>query len=119
MPQEPAVIYDEDSGWYGHFPARLDDNDRALPSYIYNRCTVSGQYRLLCTMRDIWMYGVIRRTCNMKSKRKKQLFSIGRYLTTMVPGSSALNFQAGQAIFCQGDAADAVYYIRRGTVKLT
>ena len=37
----------------------------------------------------------------------------------MVPGSSALNFQAGQAIFCQRDAEDAVYYIRRGTVKLT
>ena len=36
-----------------------------------------------------------------------------------MPGSSALDFQAGQAIFCQGDAADAVYYIRRGTVKLT
>jgi CRP/FNR family transcriptional regulator, cyclic AMP receptor protein len=55
----------------------------------------------------------------MKAKRKKQLFSISRYLTSMVPGSSALNFHAGQAIFCQGDAADAVYYIRRGTVKLT
>src|ERR1700752_2204074 len=23
MPQEPAVIYDQDSGWYGHVPARL------------------------------------------------------------------------------------------------
>src|ERR1700732_1673291 len=55
----------------------------------------------------------------MKSKRKKQLFSISRYLTTIVPGSSALNFQEGQAIFCRGDAENALYYIRRGTVKLT
>ena len=55
----------------------------------------------------------------MKSKRKKQLFSISRYLTTMVPGSSALNFKEGQAIFCRGDAENALYYIRRGTVKLT
>ena len=55
----------------------------------------------------------------MKSKRKKQLFSISRYLTSTVPGSSALHVRRGQAIFCQGDAADAVYYIRRGTVKLT
>jgi CRP/FNR family transcriptional regulator, cyclic AMP receptor protein len=70
-------------------------------------------------MRDIWMYGVIHRICNMKAKRKKQLFSISRYLTTMVPGSSALKFQAGQAIFCRGDAEDTLYYIRRGTVKLT
>ena len=55
----------------------------------------------------------------MKSKRKKQPFSISRCLATTGPGRAALNFQAGQAIFCQGDAADAVYYIRRGTVKLT
>ena len=55
----------------------------------------------------------------MKSKRKKQLLSLSRYLTTLVPGSSARHFQAGQAIFCRGDAADAVYYIRRGTVKVT
>jgi hypothetical protein len=46
-------------------------------------------------MRDIWMDGVIHRICNMKAKRKKQLFSINRYLTTMVPGSSALKFQGG------------------------
>ena len=55
----------------------------------------------------------------MKSKRKKQVLSLSRYLTNLVPGSSAIHLQAGQAIFCQGDAADAVYYIRRGTVKLT
>lgn len=55
----------------------------------------------------------------MKSKRKKQPFSIGRYLTAKVPGSSTLDFRAGQAIFRQGGAADAVYYIRRGRVKLT
>jgi CRP/FNR family transcriptional regulator, cyclic AMP receptor protein len=55
----------------------------------------------------------------MKSKRKKQPFNISRYLIKIVPGSSALNFQAGQAIFYQRDTEDAVYYIRRGTVKLT
>ena len=55
----------------------------------------------------------------MKSKRKKRLFSISRYLATTEPGRSALDFQAGQAIFCQGGAEDAVYYIQRGTVKLT
>jgi len=55
----------------------------------------------------------------MKSKRKKQLLSLSRYLTTLVPGTSALHVQAGQAIFYQGSSADAVYYIRRGAVKLT
>ena len=70
-------------------------------------------------MRDIWMYGVIHCICYMKPKSERRLFSISRYLTTMVPDSSALNFKEGQAIFCQGEAAKAVYYIRRGTVKLT
>jgi CRP/FNR family cyclic AMP-dependent transcriptional regulator len=55
----------------------------------------------------------------MKAKRKKRLFSISRYLATTGPGRSALDFQPGQAIFCKGGAEDAVYYIRRGTVKLT
>jgi signal-transduction protein with cAMP-binding, CBS, and nucleotidyltransferase domain len=59
------------------------------------------------------------RLTEYEGKRKKQPFSISKYLATTGPGSSALNFQAGQAIFCQGDAADALYYIRRGTVKLT
>jgi CRP/FNR family cyclic AMP-dependent transcriptional regulator len=65
------------------------------------------------------MYGVIHRISNMKAKRKKQRFSISRYLTTMVPGSLAVNFQEGEAIFYQRDTEDAVYYIRRGEVKLT
>jgi CRP/FNR family cyclic AMP-dependent transcriptional regulator len=55
----------------------------------------------------------------MKPKREKHLFSMSGYLTAKVPGSSTLDFHAGQAIFCQGGAAEAVYYIRRGTVKLT
>ena len=68
-------------------------------------------------MRYIWMYGVIHRIRHMKSKRKKQPLGLGKHLTNLVPGSSAIRLQAGQAIFCQGDAADAVYYIRRGTVS--
>jgi CRP/FNR family cyclic AMP-dependent transcriptional regulator len=52
-------------------------------------------------------------------KRKKQRFSISRYLTTMVPGSLAVLFQAGDAIFYQRDTEDALYYMRRGEVRLT
>lgn len=65
------------------------------------------------------MYGVMHSIRNVKAKRKKQLLSLSRCLTNLAPGSSAILLQAGQAIFCQGDAADALYYIRRGTVKLT
>jgi CRP/FNR family transcriptional regulator, cyclic AMP receptor protein len=71
-------------------------------------------------MRDITSNdGVHNRILTEQSKRKKQLLSLSRYLTTLVPGSSALHFQAGQAIFYQGGSAEAVYYIRRGAVKLT
>jgi CRP/FNR family cyclic AMP-dependent transcriptional regulator len=55
----------------------------------------------------------------VNSKRKNQLLGLSKFLTTLVPGSSALHFQAGQAIFYQGSSADAVYYLRRGAVKLT
>ncbi|MGO8788049.1 MAG: Crp/Fnr family transcriptional regulator [Terriglobia bacterium] len=34
-------------------------------------------------------------------------------------GRSVLSFQRRQAIFSQGDAADAVFYLQRGAVKLT
>ena len=63
------------------------------------------------------MYGVIHRVRDMK--RKKQRFSISRYLATMVPGSLAVSFQEGEAIFYQRDTEDALYYIRRGEVRLT
>lgn len=71
-------------------------------------------------MRDIASNEVVHnRILSAQSKRKKQLLSLSRYLTTLVPGSSALHFQAGQAIFYQGGSAEAVYYLRRGAVKLT
>lgn len=58
-------------------------------------------------------------TFNMKSKRKQQPLSVNRFLITVVPGSSVLNVRRGKTIFRQGGTAKAVYYMRRGTVKLT
>jgi CRP/FNR family cyclic AMP-dependent transcriptional regulator len=51
--------------------------------------------------------------------RKKQPFNLGNYLATSGPGTAVVDFEKGQVAFGQGDAAEAVYYIQRGTIKLT
>jgi CRP/FNR family transcriptional regulator, cyclic AMP receptor protein len=55
----------------------------------------------------------------MKSILKKHLFSVSRYLAAEGLVRAARDFRTGQEIFRQGGAADALYYIRRGTVKFT
>jgi CRP-like cAMP-binding protein len=40
-------------------------------------------------------------------------------LTRIVAGKSLREYETGSAIFSQGDAADAVYYVQTGQVKLT
>lgn len=42
-----------------------------------------------------------------------------RVLTDPSSGTTSRNYQADEFIFLQGDAADAVFYIQRGKVKLT
>jgi CRP/FNR family cyclic AMP-dependent transcriptional regulator len=41
------------------------------------------------------------------------------FLATEGPGRSIIRLTAGQAFFCQGDSADAVFYLQKGRVKLT
>ena len=41
------------------------------------------------------------------------------FLTKLASGRTRLEYQAGASIFSQGDAADAVFYIESGKVKLT
>lgn len=41
------------------------------------------------------------------------------FLATIGKGRKALSVAAGQTIFAQGDAADAVFYLQKGKVKLT
>jgi len=40
-------------------------------------------------------------------------------LTKLSDGKSSQEYQADESVFSQGDAADAVFYIQSGTVKLT
>jgi CRP/FNR family transcriptional regulator, cyclic AMP receptor protein len=53
----------------------------------------------------------------MKKTRKKT-FNLGDYLSSAAPGKTVIDFKEGEVVFSQGESADAVYYIRRGAVKL-
>ena len=50
---------------------------------------------------------------------KKRAFDPHAFLATIGEGRKSVFFQRKQEIFAQGDAADAVFYIQTGKVKLT
>ena len=49
----------------------------------------------------------------------KGAFDPGKFLATVGEGREVLSFAKTQRIFMQGDAADAIFYIQEGKVKLT
>jgi CRP/FNR family transcriptional regulator, cyclic AMP receptor protein len=51
--------------------------------------------------------------------KKKHAFDPKRFLATIGEGRKVVAFRRKQAIFTQGDAADAVFYIQEGKVRLT
>jgi CRP/FNR family transcriptional regulator, cyclic AMP receptor protein len=51
--------------------------------------------------------------------KKKRDFDPHSFLATIGEGRRALNVPKRQAIFAQGDTADAVFYIQEGRVRLT
>jgi CRP/FNR family cyclic AMP-dependent transcriptional regulator len=55
----------------------------------------------------------------MKRTRKLSSFDLGSYLGSSGPDRAILEFPKGKSIFSQDNPAEAVYYIRQGTVKLT
>ena len=54
-----------------------------------------------------------------KSVKKKPGFDPKKFLATIGEGRKVVAFPKKQAIFAQGDAADAVFYIQQGKVRLT
>jgi len=46
-------------------------------------------------------------------------FDSAMFLSEVFAGKTIVECVAGEALFLQGDPADAVYYIQRGTVKMT
>lgn len=53
------------------------------------------------------------------STKKKREFDPKKFLATIGDGRKAEAFSRKQVIFTQGDAADALFYIQEGKVKLT
>jgi len=51
--------------------------------------------------------------------KKRRDFNPHEFLATIGEGRKSVLFQRKQGIFAQGDAADAVFYIQTGKVKLT
>jgi CRP/FNR family cyclic AMP-dependent transcriptional regulator len=54
-----------------------------------------------------------------KSAKKERDFDPEEFLATIGAGRKAVAFLKKQTIFTQGDAADAVFYIQQGKVRLT
>ena len=54
-----------------------------------------------------------------KSEKKGRAFDPQKFLATLGTGRKPVSFRKKQAIFAQGDAADAVFYIQDGKVRLT
>ena len=55
----------------------------------------------------------------MARKAKNAAFDPRMFLATVNHGRSVSEYRAGQVIFTQGDAADSVFYIVRGKIKIT
>src|ERR1700752_3151517 len=55
----------------------------------------------------------------MKKPKKKKLFDPQTFLALVGTGKTILNFTRGRIIFTQGDAANNVFYIQSGKVKMT
>lgn len=51
--------------------------------------------------------------------RKIRSFDPQSFLTSVGAGRSSMKYPEGQAIFRQGDPADAVFYIQKGKVRIT
>jgi CRP/FNR family cyclic AMP-dependent transcriptional regulator len=54
-----------------------------------------------------------------KATKKKRDFDPAKLLATIGEGRKAVSFSEKQAIFTQGNSADAIFYIREGKVRLT
>ena len=51
-------------------------------------------------------------------KAAKALFDPKRFLAKVGDGKTILNFDKNRAVFSQGDAADTVFYIQKGRIKV-
>src|SRR5690348_4289651 len=62
---------------------------------------------------------IIRIEMSPTAAAKKRAFDPDSFLATIGRGRKSLAFARKKRIYTQGDAADAVFYIQRGKVRLT
>ena len=55
----------------------------------------------------------------MKLKRKRRSFNPEVFLSTVNGGRTVSTYKKNRTVFSQGDAADAIFYIQEGKVKVT
>ncbi len=55
----------------------------------------------------------------MPNKRKAVSFDVNSFFANIGEGVKPLTFDADQTIYAQGDPADAIFYVEKGTVKVT
>ena len=55
----------------------------------------------------------------MKAKRARRRFDVKSFLSSVDGGRTISTYKKNQRVFSQGDAADAVFYIRDGKAKVT
>jgi len=53
------------------------------------------------------------------ARRKKSIFRPAAFLARTGLGRTILDLKKGQTVFSQGDAADAVFYVQKGKIRLT
>jgi CRP/FNR family transcriptional regulator, cyclic AMP receptor protein len=54
----------------------------------------------------------------MTKKGRGAAFDPDLFVATLKRGRTTVEYQTGQLVFSQGDAADAVFYIARGKIKI-
>jgi CRP-like cAMP-binding protein len=50
---------------------------------------------------------------------KKQQFDIDAFLSTVDGGRTISMYQKNQTVFSQGEAANSIFYIKKGKIKVT
>jgi CRP/FNR family transcriptional regulator, cyclic AMP receptor protein len=56
---------------------------------------------------------------NIASSKQKQTFDPKAFLSSESAGRTIASYEREQKVFAQGEAADAVFYVQKGRVKLT
>ena len=54
----------------------------------------------------------------MAEAKKKRTFDVKTFLSTVDGGRTVATYQKDQKVFSEGDAADSVFYIQEGKVKV-